>query len=297
MHTIKAASRLTGVPAATLRAWERRYGVVQPARTDGGYRVYDDDAIAALQTMRTLVDEGWAPAQAAEQIRAASRGEPIPPPGGPATQHDQEIQENLAGTTSLAEIAESMDLVALERVLDEQFSRASFESVVDDWLMPALAQVGAAWRAGRLTIAAEHQVAAAITRRLAAAYDAAATADLAPHVVVGLPPGGRHEIGLLAFATAARRRGIATAYLGADLPAAAWAAAIRSHGARGAVLTVSMESDAGPAAEVVQAIRAESPSALVAVGGQYQQLAPAPCVPMGHRIGPAAHRLGSLLGV
>ena len=69
MYTIKQASRLTGVSEASLRAWERRYGVVVPHRNDSGYRLYDEEALAAISTMRRLVHDGWSPAEAADAVR------------------------------------------------------------------------------------------------------------------------------------------------------------------------------------------------------------------------------------
>ena len=69
MYTIKQASRLTGVSEASLRAWERRYGVVVPHRNESGYRLYDEEALAAVSTMRRLVDDGWSPAEAADAVR------------------------------------------------------------------------------------------------------------------------------------------------------------------------------------------------------------------------------------
>ncbi|MBJ7358666.1 MerR family transcriptional regulator, partial [Nocardioides sp.] len=69
MYTIKQAARLTGVPEASLRAWERRYAVVVPHRNASGYRVYDEAALAAVATMRRLVDDGWSPAEAAAAVR------------------------------------------------------------------------------------------------------------------------------------------------------------------------------------------------------------------------------------
>ena len=69
MYTIKQASRLTGVSEASLRAWERRYGVVVPHRNESGYRLYDEQALAAVSTMRRLVDDGWSPAEAADAVR------------------------------------------------------------------------------------------------------------------------------------------------------------------------------------------------------------------------------------
>src|SRR5687767_7772421 len=69
MYTIKQASRLTGVTEASLRAWERRYGVVVPHRNGAGYRLYDEEALSAVSTMRRLVDDGWSPAEAADAVR------------------------------------------------------------------------------------------------------------------------------------------------------------------------------------------------------------------------------------
>ena len=68
MYTIKEAAARSGVGAPLIRAWERRYGVVHPTRTEAGYRLYDDDTIAVLVAMRTLVGSGWTASEAARAI-------------------------------------------------------------------------------------------------------------------------------------------------------------------------------------------------------------------------------------
>jgi DNA-binding transcriptional MerR regulator len=68
MYTIKQAAARSGVSVPLLRAWERRYGIVEPARTAAGYRLYDDDALGRIRTMRRLVDAGWTPSTAAGAI-------------------------------------------------------------------------------------------------------------------------------------------------------------------------------------------------------------------------------------
>src|SRR3954466_3128887 len=75
MYTIKRAAELTGISVATLRAWERRYGVVHPQRSDGGYRLYGPDDVRALAIMNSLVNEGWSAREAAAETlnRLASR--------------------------------------------------------------------------------------------------------------------------------------------------------------------------------------------------------------------------------
>ena len=70
MYTIKQAAARTGLTIPTIQAWERRYGVVSPRRTEAGYRLYDEADIERLAAMHSLVEyEGWRPSQAADRIR------------------------------------------------------------------------------------------------------------------------------------------------------------------------------------------------------------------------------------
>ena len=266
MYTIKEAAARTGVPIALLRAWERRYGIVAPSRTAGGYRVYDDTALERLRTMRRLVDEGWAPSVAAGAILR----DDVPSAAADAT-----------GATSSAPVpagvlidefvaaAVALDPVAVEAALDRIFAAGSFESVVDGVLLPALEAIGDAWAAGRLTVAGEHAASHAVLRRLAGAFQAAGRpSEAAGAVLVGLPSGARHELAALAFSIAARRAGLPVLYLGPDLPPADWVATARQTHAVAAVIGSPTRGDATPAAEVGRAIRAASPETVVAFGGR-----------------------------
>ena len=79
MFTIKQAAARVGVEPATLRAWEQRYGVVSPQRSQAGYRVYGDADLRVLRAMSSLIQEGWSAAQAAEQaVKVEAQGERIP---------------------------------------------------------------------------------------------------------------------------------------------------------------------------------------------------------------------------
>ena len=119
------------------------------------------------------------------------------------------------------EAAARLDAIGVESVLDAMLADGTFETVADRHLLPALVALGQAWAAGRLDVAAEHAASHAVLRRLSAAFEAAGGATPPEgSVVVGLPPGARHELGALAFAVAARRAGIPVLYLGPDLPVA-----------------------------------------------------------------------------
>ena len=229
MYTIRQASIRSGVSVPLLRAWERRYGVVDPQRTASGYRLYDDGAVERLRTMRRLVEAGWAPSNAAEAILSGAaelEAGPQAPSTTEATGHSPALPGSTAQTTDLVErivdAAARFDLRTLEAALDDAYATGSFESATDGVVLPALQAIGEGWASGRIDVAAEHAASHVIGRRLSGALAAAGPAPARPAVIVGLPPGARHELGALAFAVAARRGGIPVAYIGADVPISSW---------------------------------------------------------------------------
>jgi MerR family transcriptional regulator, light-induced transcriptional regulator len=271
MYTIKQASARSGVTVPLLRAWERRYRVVAPQRTASGYRLYDDAAIERLRAMRVLVDGGWAPSQAADEVRDAGeeqlraleeelrteRGEPT---AGTAL---------LADGSALVAAAVALDAEGMERALDEIFAARRFEAAVEGVVLPAMASIGAAWARGEIDVAGEHAASALVHRRLAMAFEAAGRVTDGPRILVGLPQGARHELAALAFAVAARRAGMDAIYLGADVPLDSWARAAGDTGARGVVLGAVMLHDADEVTAAFVDLERKRPTTLRAVGGRY----------------------------
>jgi len=265
MYTIREAADRAGVNVEVLRAWERRYGIVTPQRTAAGYRLYDDAAIARVRALRQLVDDGWTPSAAAASLRGVA-DEDLPDTSSAASPTPRSDAASLA--RAFVDAAEQMDPGRVRAVLDEMGTRASFEPMVETYLFPALHALGDAWQSGAVSVAAEHAASAAVARWIGATYDAAANerAD-GPQVMVGLPPGARHELAALAFATAARRAGLAIHYLGADLPAAEWIRAARSTGAAVAVIGIPTLSDAAAARGVATSLARRVRGLLVLFGG------------------------------
>ena len=264
MYTIKEAASRSGVAIETIRAWERRYGIVVPARTDSGYRLYDDDAIRRLDAMRRLVVDGMQPSAAAAELRergAESLSAPVSSARWrPDTDERSRLMERfVAGAAAL-------DERSITAALDDIFARGSYERVATDILFPALQRLGQAWADGQVSVAGEHLASHIVQRRLGQMFEAAgAVGSNRRQVIIGLPPSSRHELGALAFAVAARRAGLAVAYLGADLPIQDWQAAART--ARAAVVGVPTANDAQAAAEVVAQLAAGMPGLVVVVGG------------------------------
>jgi DNA-binding transcriptional MerR regulator/methylmalonyl-CoA mutase cobalamin-binding subunit len=268
MYTIKEAAARTGLSVPVLRAWERRYGVVSPTRTPGGYRVYDEAALARLRSMRRLIDDGWSASAAAaavvdgRDLQAAASGRAARatrPPGSPG---NRSLADELVAATA------ALDDDGIEAVLDDMFAAGSYERVVEDHIAPALRAIGDAWAAGRVAVAGEHVASNAIQRRLAAAFQASSPAAAGERpVLVGMPPGARHELGSLIFATAARRAGLPVVYLGADLPLDDWIAAVDQTNPRAVVIGALMNDDGAAARAVASGLAAVHPGLTIAFGG------------------------------
>lgn len=257
MYTIGQASLRSGVAVSLIRAWERRYGILRPARTASGYRLYDDDAIARLRAVRGLIERGWSARQAASAVLEQG-ATPRPRPraiGAPERR------------STLIDAAARYDPAAVEGALDDLFGRGSFEAVIDDLVLPAAAMLGDAWADGQIDVAAEHLASSAISRRLSALFDQGGLPGSGPRVLVGLPPDSRHELGALAFAVALRRLGVDVLYLGADVPVESWADAASESAAQAAVVGVVTARDVSSAIDVATALRAGRPDLILAVGG------------------------------
>ncbi len=256
-----------------LRAWERRYGVVTPARTDSGYRLYDDASITRLRAMRRLVDDGFAPSTAAGQLKDlddAGVADLLERAGTASSAISQTVEsEDDRLREAFVDAAAQLDEPYLELVLDAMFARGSYEHVTSALILPALVDLGQAWADGRVDVAAEHAGAGAVQRRLAMAFMAAGAArDGDNLILVGMPPGGRHDLGALIFATTARRAGLSIRFLGADLPAQDWVDAVRRTSARAVVIGVVVRTDVRAATEAALAIRAADPRVTIAFGGR-----------------------------
>lgn len=251
---MKQVAALTGVLETTLRVWERRYHVVEPVRSPGGYRLYDDAQVARLRSMAALVADGVPASVAAGSLTDRSAPSTDAAPGS-------------LSDLDLVAAAATLDPAQLDAVLGQAFALAPLEQVADTWLLPELGRLGRAWASGELGVAHEHFASAGVIRALGRAFGEAADAGGGRPVLVGLPPGSRHELGLLAFAACLRRLGVDVVYLGADVPVADWEAAAGGVRARGAVVGATLGARTARTQEVVDRLRTLVPPVAVWVGG------------------------------
>jgi MerR family transcriptional regulator, light-induced transcriptional regulator len=212
-------ARRTGVSPELLRAWEQRYGLLQPTRTPGGFRLYSAADEARVQRMQTLVSGGLAAAQAARLV--LSGGEPAPR----TDPSSATILEAAAG--NLAASLDRLDEQAANTALDRLFSAYTVETVLQEVILPYLHRLGERWEAGEVSVAQEHFASNLLRARLLGLAQGWGQGQ-GPGAILACLPGEHHELGLLAFGVALRRRGWRITYLGTDSPIGAVADIARS---------------------------------------------------------------------
>lgn len=228
-YRIRVAAELSGVPAATLRAWERRYGVPTPQRTLSAYRLYTAEDIAQLRRMNELVASGVAPSDASRTVLAGGvelQASPID--GDP---FDLPRQRLLAAT-------ERWDGDAIDVELTRLLYLADAQTLYLRVLAPILTEVGARWAAGELSIAQEHLLSEKIELMLRGALRTLERKE-APLALVACVDGEEHVIGLLGAAIRLVTSGWRVMVLGASTPPAAMMDAVRSMNPRLVGLSVT----------------------------------------------------------
>lgn len=221
-------SQRVGVSPDLLRAWERRYGLLEPSRSAGGFRLYSDTDVARVERMSALLQEGRSAAQAARLAR-----ETVTREGGEAVQASDVTVD--AARARLAAALDAFDEQAVHRVLDDLLATLHLETVLREVVVPHLHWVGEQWAAGRLTVGQEHFASGLLRGRLLAAARGWGV-GIGPRAVLAAPAGEEHDLGLIVFGLCLWRRGWRITFLGADTPMAAVHDAVERLDARLVVL-------------------------------------------------------------
>ncbi|MBK7771200.1 MAG: MerR family transcriptional regulator [bacterium] len=281
-HSIAVVSRRTGLSQLVLRAWERRYHVVEPGRTESGRRRYSDLDIVRLGLLRRLTAADHRIGDVANlplvELRELAEGLPEP---WPEMNAGANIGAGMAGslvgalpvtaaellTEALAAVA-ALQSAALEDVLARASMHLSRPALRQELIRPLLERVGELWRDGTLRIAHEH-MASSIVQSFLSATNASQMPDAgAPLLVVAAPARNRHELGALLVASLGLELGWEVLYLGADLPAEEIAAAALQRGARAVYLSLIFPaSDVVVAGQIDLLRRLAGPGLAILAGG------------------------------
>jgi methanogenic corrinoid protein MtbC1 len=190
-----------------LRAWERRYGLLRPRRSNGGLRLYSLDDLERVHRMRRLLADGLA---AAEAVSIAARDTPL----GDTARPGSSVREAAA---ELAAALDAFDEPRAQAVLDRLLATATVDAFLTEVVLPYLHELGERWERGEASIAQEHFASTVLRGRLLGLARGWGR-GLGPLALLACLPREQHELGLIAFGLALHARGWRIAYLGADTP-------------------------------------------------------------------------------
>jgi DNA-binding transcriptional MerR regulator/methylmalonyl-CoA mutase cobalamin-binding subunit len=208
-------SRRLGVSDHVLRAWERRYGLLQPVRSAGGFRLYSEADEMRVRRMQAHLTQGLSAAEAARAVL----GEDIPaetdfsPAAGP--HQAPATAGELSG--AFRQALDAFDEPAAQAVLDRLLSDLSLPTALRDVVVPYLTELGERWERGTASVAQEHFASNILRGRLAGLARGWGSGH-GPRAVLACPPGELHDLALMVFGIVLNRNGWRIDYLGTSTP-------------------------------------------------------------------------------
>jgi DNA-binding transcriptional MerR regulator/methylmalonyl-CoA mutase cobalamin-binding subunit len=266
-YPVRLVALRTGLSPHLLRAWERRYGVVTPGRSEGGQRLYSDLDIERLARLRRLVERGHAISRIASlPLEALAH---LEEQTGPAAAQDMGGIGSLEGPARARSIQEftdgamravrALDASGLEDVLERGAMTLGVTDFLETVAATTLKEVGHGWAERSVSVAQEHMATAVFRRVLGWMLGVYQTTGAAHRLVVATPPGERHELGALMAAVSAAAEGWNVTYLGPDLPVEELLGAIRQTRAEAMALSLVQPGDERGVLSVLREIRAGLP--------------------------------------
>jgi len=288
LFPIRTVSSLTGVNAITLRAWERRYGLIRPVRTPTGHRLYRREDIDVIHRAVALIDKGMSIGQVKKSLDLL-----------PDDAHSEPTSQWPRHQTRMVNAIARFDEDELEDAYNEVLSLYPIEQVTQFLLLPLLRELGRRWESSEGSVAEEHFFAVYLRNKLGARFHHRARDSFGPRLLSACLPGEQHEIGLLLFALTAIDHGLRPVLLGANTPLCELPIAIKRANCSALVLSGSMS----PQRSV---LREELPKLVAAielpvfVGGavsvrEHDAIVSAGAIPVGSDLAKGSARIRSAL--
>jgi DNA-binding transcriptional MerR regulator len=253
-------SRRLGVSDHVLRAWESRYGLLQPARSAGGFRLYSEADESRIRRMQAHLAHGLSAAEAARTVLGEDSGAAGPRRAAPAA-------SELPG--DLRQALDTFDEPAAQAALDRLVSDLSLAAVLRDVVLPYLTELGARWESGTASIAQEHFASNLIRGRLAGLARGWGNGH-GPRAVLACPPGELHDLALMVFGIVLNRNGWRIDYLGMNTPVEELTRTVDARRPDLVVLAATLPENLEPHATQLTALAQRAPLALAGAGATPQ---------------------------
>jgi MerR family transcriptional regulator, light-induced transcriptional regulator len=278
---MRVVTRRTGLSADLLRAWERRYEVVKPSRSESGRRLYSDADIERLRLLYRATLAGRSIGQVAE-LPTDALAALVRHDAAADAEADAQAERASEGAQNSAihalpsaagylddclRAVERLDATALEAALRRAAVALPIASFLEALVVPLLERIGRRWREGALRPVHGHLASAVLRRVLDGLAESASSPLATANLVVATPAGQVHEFGALLVAVTAAAEGWRVTYLGADLPAEDIAeAAVRTR-ARAAALSLVYPAGDPAVADELRRLRTALPKDVALVVG------------------------------
>lgn len=206
-YPIRTVSERTGVNAVTLRAWERRYGLITPLRTAKGHRLYTNAHISLIKLVCEKLEQGMSISQIASELKQRD---------GIDDSAETDIWRNFQNR--IIHCIEQFDDAALDAVYSEAVSIYPIDIVTNKLIIPLLEHVGERWAEKTGSVAEEHFFSVFLRNKIGARLHHQNLQNQGKKIIAACLPGEYHEFGLLLFALSAHSRGYQIIILGANMP-------------------------------------------------------------------------------
>jgi DNA-binding transcriptional MerR regulator len=209
--TIKDLENLSGIKAHTIRIWEQRYQFLKPSRTDTNIRYYSNEELKKVLNIALLNKFGF-------KISHIDKMD------------EEELNEKILSLTQLEAQQErivngliqcmvDLDMEKLEDMLDHHIQTKGIERTITQIIFPFMEKIGILWVTNHINPAQEHLVSNIIRQKLIVGIESVSTSvKVHKTVLLFLPEGEFHEIGMLFMYYLLKSRGVSTIYLGANVP-------------------------------------------------------------------------------
>jgi len=233
LYTIGTVSKLTGVGAITLRAWERRHGLIRPVRKESGHRLYTRNHIDQINRITALTQQGIRISQISPEMLESDIDIE------PGEETDSDVWKDYLNSMVAAII--SFDEDRLEEIYNTALSLYPIGLVTRKLLTPLLIELGIRWASQQSGVAEEHFFAFYLRNKLGARYHHRPRGNNGVRLLLAGLPGEHHEIGLLLFALAAHNAGYSVIPLGANMPMNELAKVVEKKGCSAILLSGAIE--------------------------------------------------------
>ncbi len=260
--TVAAVARRLGVAPATLRTWDRRYGLGPSEHSTGEHRRYNNHDLARLTLMRKLVIAGVSPAEAAQRALSfdgQSSAELI----STSLSKDVEVREELVET--LIRAARAYDRNFIEELLRAELSARGITNTWNEVIVPLLILIGDEWAESGTGIETEHLVSEIIKRLLQEENKSVQNPINARPVLLACIGEEMHSLALYALGAALSERNIAIQFLGARTPIEAISAVVKRSAPPAIFLWAQLGKNGDPA--VIGELPAIRPAPRIVLGG------------------------------